>query len=172
MKKENGITLIALIITVIILVILAGITISQLSNSGIFEKTKEAKSRWHNAQEFEETQIAKYNNEINDVISNRNSKMNYINLTDYISSSNWTKAVNLDELKKYDLFILSGYWDGEYKNKACSTIFTLEELLNCGDNCTGQTGFSNYICIDISYHNDDQYLYIKTKGIGRLMAIY
>ena len=43
LNKEKGITLIALIITIIILLILTGITISVLGENGLFEKTKIAK---------------------------------------------------------------------------------------------------------------------------------
>ena len=45
MKKKNnkGITLIALVITIIILLLLAGITIAQLTGNGILSKTKKAK---------------------------------------------------------------------------------------------------------------------------------
>ena len=44
MKKEQskGITLIALSITIIVLIILAGITITHLTGNGIFENVKEA----------------------------------------------------------------------------------------------------------------------------------
>lgn len=42
-QKENGITLIALVITIIILLILAGISISSLTQSGLFGKAKESK---------------------------------------------------------------------------------------------------------------------------------
>ena len=55
MKKKNnkGITLIALIITIIVLLILAGISISALSHTKLFEKAKNAKSisRYSNAKE-------------------------------------------------------------------------------------------------------------------------
>ena len=40
--KEKGITLVALVITIVILLILAGISISTLTNTGIFQKAKEA----------------------------------------------------------------------------------------------------------------------------------
>lgn len=43
-KREKGITLIALIVTIIILLILAGIIIGQLTNSGLLENTKTAKN--------------------------------------------------------------------------------------------------------------------------------
>lgn len=42
-KNSKGITLVALVITIIILLILAGISISALTNTGIFQKAKEAK---------------------------------------------------------------------------------------------------------------------------------
>ena len=44
-QSKNGITLIALIITIIILLILAGITIYQITENGILEKTKNAKNQ-------------------------------------------------------------------------------------------------------------------------------
>lgn len=43
LKKNRGITLIVLIITIVVLLMLAGITISQLSENGLFGKTKKSK---------------------------------------------------------------------------------------------------------------------------------
>ena len=42
-QSKNGITLIALIITIILLLILAGVTIAQLSENGVFGKARKAK---------------------------------------------------------------------------------------------------------------------------------
>lgn len=62
LKKENGITLIALVITIIILLILAGVTISALSGeNGILTRAVEAKENTEKAQIIEETQIAVLN---------------------------------------------------------------------------------------------------------------
>ena len=44
-KKNKGITLVALVITIIILLILAGISISALTNTGIFGKAKDAQTK-------------------------------------------------------------------------------------------------------------------------------
>ena len=44
-KKNKGITLVALVITIIILLILAGISISALTNTGIFQKAKDAQTK-------------------------------------------------------------------------------------------------------------------------------
>ena len=43
MKNDTGITLVALVITIIILLILAGIGITALTQPGLFEKAKESK---------------------------------------------------------------------------------------------------------------------------------
>ena len=53
-KKETGITLIALIITIIVLLILAGVSISLvLSNNGVISKSKDARDQYSQAQENE-----------------------------------------------------------------------------------------------------------------------
>ena len=49
-KRKSGITLISLVLTIIILLILAGITISSLTNTGIFRKAKEAKEKTQAAE--------------------------------------------------------------------------------------------------------------------------
>ena len=49
-KLNKGITLVALVVTIIILLILSGITISSLTNTGLFENAKEAKNRTEDAQ--------------------------------------------------------------------------------------------------------------------------
>lgn len=45
LRKNNGITLVALVITIIILLILAGISISALTNTGIFQKAQDAEGK-------------------------------------------------------------------------------------------------------------------------------
>ena len=63
-KKNNGITLVALVITIVILLILAGISISTLTNTGIFQKAKDAKKASENAQKEEDRLISEYDKEI------------------------------------------------------------------------------------------------------------
>ena len=53
-KGKRGITLIALVITIIILLILSGITISSLTNTGLFKNAKEAKNRTEDTQRQEQ----------------------------------------------------------------------------------------------------------------------
>ena len=59
MKKEKGITLIALVITIIVLLILAGVTIATLTgNNGLLTRSNEAKEETVKSTEMEEVQIA------------------------------------------------------------------------------------------------------------------
>ena len=51
-NKEKGITLIALVVTIVVLLILAGVSVNALfGNSGIIEKAKEAQNKMDNATE-------------------------------------------------------------------------------------------------------------------------
>ena len=65
MKRQNGITLVALVITIIILLILAGISIAALSNQGIFTKAKEAKNVSNTAAYEQNKTLDAYENEVN-----------------------------------------------------------------------------------------------------------
>ena len=54
-KEEKGITLVALVVTIIVLLILAGITINiVLNNDGIINKTKQGAEEYENAQKEEQ----------------------------------------------------------------------------------------------------------------------
>ena len=69
MKQQKGITLVALVITIIILLILAGISIASLQGSGLFSKTKEAENASENAQVLENTRMTVYENEMDNYIT-------------------------------------------------------------------------------------------------------
>lgn len=56
---NNGITLVALVITVILLLILAGLTISSVTNYNIIEKTQEAKEKTEIAGYSERLEMSK-----------------------------------------------------------------------------------------------------------------
>ena len=59
MKNENGITLIALIITIIVMLILVGVTINVALNGGLFEKAKNAAIQTELEQIKEQLVLAK-----------------------------------------------------------------------------------------------------------------
>lgn len=68
-KAFEGITLISLVITIILLIILAGIAINlSIGENGIFNKAKYAKEKYINAQNLEEEQLSELYNEVDDLI--------------------------------------------------------------------------------------------------------
>ena len=67
-KQEKGITLIALVVTIVVLLILAGVSISLvLNNNGVISKAKDAKNQYAEAQTNDERQL----NEVSDWIDTK-----------------------------------------------------------------------------------------------------
>lgn len=74
LKDRKAITLVALVVTIIILLILVGVGIQAITNTGLFNKAKEAKEKVQNAQIEEEAKLADYENSINGTRNNEESK--------------------------------------------------------------------------------------------------
>ena len=145
MKKENAITLIALILTIIVLIILAGISINALNNNGIFERAKEARDKYRNAQNEEETQIAKYSNEIN-MYNTRNSTSKkdllYSSGNSNISDTNATFTLN-NTIDNYDFIqVICTMTDGRPLCKQYSSFFN-PDVINLYDSETA-TSYNDY----------------------------
>ena len=94
-KNSNGITLIALVITIIVLLILAGISISMLSGeNGILQKATDAKTQTGIGQEKETVALA-YNSALAKKVGNGNSSaVTYSELNDELDSSEATASGN------------------------------------------------------------------------------
>lgn len=70
LKGQKGITLVALVITIIVLLILAGITISlTLGEHGILNMAKEAGKNYQNAAGYEYNSLANMFNEANTIVN-------------------------------------------------------------------------------------------------------
>ena len=71
LKKENGITLVALVITVVIMLILAGVAIAAIvDGDGLFNRTREATESYEEAARDEADQIKTLMNEIDNYLGN------------------------------------------------------------------------------------------------------
>ena len=78
MKKERGITLVALVVTIIVLLILAGVTIGMAtSNTGIFKRASNAADTWNAARAHENSALDSYNNAMQNAYE------------DYVQGHNW-----------------------------------------------------------------------------------
>ena len=63
-KKENGITLVALVVTIVVLLILAGVSISLvLGQNGLVNRAKDAANATNTAATSENQAFEKYDNE-------------------------------------------------------------------------------------------------------------
>lgn len=87
LKNTKGITLVALVITIIILLILAGISISALTNTGIFQKAKDAKQKSEDAALDQNTKLDEYENELDKYLpkQNENSLAKAVKVGDYVA---------------------------------------------------------------------------------------
>ena len=105
MRKTNGqkgITLVALVITIIILLILATISIQSLTNTGLFQKANEAKEKTKNATENQAKILNEYEDELNKYISGN------VKTLQADGSWNSSKKVNSPQLMEGMTGI---YWD-------------------------------------------------------------
>ena len=85
MRNEKGITLIALVVTIVVLLILAGVTITYaLSDNGIFENAKKAQAKTEEAA-------------LRDAVSNAQAQA----LIEYYDSSLTTKSTFAAMIAKY-----------------------------------------------------------------------
>ena len=70
-KKESGITLVALVVTIIVLLILAGVAISlTIGNNGIFTRAQNATKIWNEATKNEQKEMDKFNPTYDQVLQN------------------------------------------------------------------------------------------------------
>ena len=63
-KQQKGITLVALVLTIIVLLILSGISIQALTNTGIFGRAQEAKKQSEIANIKEQIQLEIYQKQL------------------------------------------------------------------------------------------------------------
>lgn len=97
----RGITLISLIITIIILLVLAGVVINlSVGENGIIGKTQNSVDKYKQAEEKEQIGLAKYENEI-DIYSSRNGV--------YLSDIQYNELLGkINRLEPIELYSSSG----------------------------------------------------------------
>ena len=105
MKKNKGITMIALIITIIILLILAGVSIALLTGkNGLIKKAELAKQKSEESELEENATLGEYENKISEYINNRD--------TITLSKEEYNKLKNANTYSKDEIEI--GTWiDGK-----------------------------------------------------------
>ena len=133
LKKKKGITLVALVVTIVVLIILAGVTISMVvGDNGIITKAKEAKQNMTNASAEEKELMQNMLNEMNEIESGIGGEEidppNPLEPLPTDGSYNETKGVNTPklgtnmQLVKFDT--LTQNWVVDETNSAYSYVDT------------------------------------------------
>ena len=144
-RKNQGITLVALIITIIILLILAGISIAQLSGNGLFYNVQLAKERQENAQILE-----------NEILKDYENKLNYMNNNKLNSEENKKEPTKLIERMSSNTSIVGNcyYKNGNYASNPA--YYSFDE-----DSSTYSTSPSTYMQEDYLQYDFNDYVKIE-----------
>ena len=165
-KKETGITLIALVVTIVVLIILATVSINAvLGQNGIINKAKQAKEIYSNS-------IAKENEEM-DTLLNEMAQDNGGNSSDGGSSSDNEKVTlpagwngdKVNPVKSEDNIVVpvpKGYTASTVEGeKSVSSGFVIKE----GSNGGATSGINEFVWVPVSNISD---IYDSANNAGQL----
>ena len=162
MKQENkdkGITLVALVITIIILLILATISIQSLTNTGLFAKAQEAKEKSQNAEENQAKTLNEYEDELNKYISG-DVKTPVKKVSDNIGSVlSITDNTELQDAYGNKIVVPAGF-------KVTNDAATVDKGIVIEDATSGATAGSQFVWIPVGkIYTDEQKTESQTKTI-------
>lgn len=162
-SKEKGITLVALVITIIVLLILAGVTLSTLvGDNGIITKAQEAKQNMANASAEEQQLIQNLVNSMNAISEGGSGGIVTPPepLPDPTDPENWNPEKVIDVVTEGDLHapVPDGFTaskvDGEDTISDGLVIYETEEEVNSSNHDTALTTYNQYVWIPVKEIND------------------
>jgi len=139
-NKNKGITLVALVITIIILLILAGISISALTNTGIFQKAKDAKQKSADAELDQNTKLDEYENEIDNYLPKQNNNKTVEQSKEKVLSTE--KNIELVDAKENKIVIPAGF-------KIIGDATTVDKGIVIEDATSGATAGSQFVWVPV-----------------------
>ena len=163
-KRQNGITLVALVVTIIILLILATISIQSLTNTGLFKKAQEAKEKTQNATENQAKTLNEYEDELNKYISG-NVKTPIKKVTDNIDSVlSTTDNTELEDAYGNKIVVPAGF--KIISNSDTNNATTVDKGIVIEDVTLGATAGSQFVWIPVGkIYTDEQKTESQTKTI-------
>ena len=146
-KNNNGITLVALVVTIIILLILATISIQSLTNTGLFKKAQEAKEKTQNAEENQAKTLNEYEDELNKYISG-DVKTPIKKVTDNIDSVlSTTDNTELEDAYGNKIVVPAGF--KIVSNSDTNNATTVDKGIVIEDATTGATAGSQFVWVPV-----------------------
>ena len=167
-KANRGITLVALVITIIILLILAGISISAITQKGIFEKARQAEQKSKEAQELENLTLADYENKIENISGTRETtKSQYINsvTVDILVDTNKIEIEISTDFKDENKFLCYHYF---VKNVDNNQIVKADVSKDNKIKVEGLNSNTNYDVYVSAYDIEDNCIKTNVKRITTL----
>ena len=163
-NKEKGITLVALVITIVILLILATISIQSLTNTGLFQKANEAKEKTKNAEENQAKTLNEYEDELNKYISG-NVKTPIKKVTDNIDSVlSTTDNTELEDAYGNKIVVPAGF--KIVSNSDTSNATTVDKGIVIEDATSAATAGSQFVWVPVGkIYTDEQKTESKAKTI-------
>jgi len=147
-KRQNGITLVALVITIIILLILATISIQSLTNTGLFKKAQESKEKTQNATENQAKTLNEYEDELNKYISGTISKQPVKKVEDNIGSVlSTTDNTELQDAYGNKIVVPAGF--KIVSNSDTNNATTVDKGIVIEDVTLGATAGSQFVWIPV-----------------------
>ena len=67
-KTQKGITLLALVITIVVLLILAGVAINSITSTNLIDQASAAGQKWNEAQDNESTTLGSYESDLDKLL--------------------------------------------------------------------------------------------------------
>lgn len=165
-----GITLVALVVTIVVLLILSGISISILRQTGLFRKANQAEQKSKIVQELENLTLADYENKIDNVniSSTRETiKSQYINSIniDVMADMNKIKIEINTDLKDETKFLCYHYF---VKNVDTDEIVEANVSKNSIINVEGLEKNTKYDVLVSVYDIEDNYMKSNVQHITTL----
>lgn len=149
-NSKSGITLVSLVITIIILLILAGISISVLTQTGLFEKAKLAEQQSKEAEQNQTITLGKYENQIQEHLSStRSNEETYTILFDDSLEANETKNLT-DDISNYKKLQIRYKWHDNSEYTGFLNTFLDYDFKNT----------TNKKMLSINQNSDNTYYYI------------
>ena len=139
LKENKGITLVALIITIIILLILAAVTIMSITGDGIISKSRQAKTDYEKGKEQEEVLLSEYLSKMDEIASGEKAITWTENGNGTYTSSDGRTVQRGDTFTNEDVLKLTGGIQSAYtgtwtilgiKNEKLKLVST-SEVVNC-----------------------------------------
>lgn len=173
-SKSKGITLIALIITILVLLLIAGIGISMLSSeNGILNKAKLAKDNYNNGKELEDNKLNGLNDTIESITrgGSSNSESNIITSVDFeVTTTRMTSVVIQISSTASESNSIFGYHVFAVSKTDSSIIAHMTESLSYEINgLSRNTAYTIYVK---AFDKNDNYKVSSSKEVTTTNGLY